>query len=102
MRTVNPVTLYTSKHLPKFEILDFGSEKTATKVKICPISEQDYAKIEVFESTKDKASAKKYFTENLEKFSENCEVKDLDLSKKENNSLNKYSFEFDQFLKDKK
>ena len=102
MRTVNPVTLYTSKHLPKFEILDFGSEKTATKVKICPISEQDYAKIEVFESTKDKSSAKKYFTENLEKFNENCEVKDLDLSKKENNSLNKYSFEFDQFLKDKK
>lgn len=98
LRVVNPVTLFTEKNLPKFEVLDFDSGKNSTKVKICKISEQDFAKIEVFTKTKFKDKAKKYFLENLENFKENCEEKELKIEKKEN-ILNKISFDFNEFLK---
>lgn len=100
-RVTNPVTLYTSKNLPKFEIIDFASEKQNTKVKICRISEENYAKVEVFRATKDKDSAKKYFLENLEKFKNDCQEREVSLSEKKEWILNKFAFDFNDYLKDK-
>ncbi|PZM85612.1 hypothetical protein DLH72_01895 [Candidatus Gracilibacteria bacterium] len=100
-RVVNPVTLYTENNLPKFEVLDFNSGKEKANLKVCRILEENYSKLEVFRKTKDKAFALKYFSENIEKFNDDCEKQEVSLDTKKENSLNKIPFSFDNYLKDK-
>jgi len=57
----NPLTLYTKENLPSFEILDYNTSKTNTKVKICNVPEETYAKIEVFSDYENKEEYNNFF-----------------------------------------
>jgi hypothetical protein len=48
MKIMNKVSLYKNTNPPRFQILEYNSPMEKTKVKICRIPSETYAKIEVF------------------------------------------------------
>jgi hypothetical protein len=61
MKVLDPLTLYTKNNLPTFQIIDYNTPKMKTKIQICPISEEDYAKVEVYLKTGDKKVSNEFF-----------------------------------------
>jgi hypothetical protein len=61
MKVLDPLTLYTKDNLPTFQIIDYNTEKMKTEIQICPISVEDYAKVEVYLKTADKKAANEFF-----------------------------------------
>ena len=65
MRVVEPLSIYTKNNLPKFQILDYNTPKTQTKVKICRVPEETYAKLEVLSSSKNKDFSNNFFKNSI-------------------------------------
>ncbi|MDR1944869.1 MAG: hypothetical protein LBQ59_01975 [Candidatus Peribacteria bacterium] len=61
MKVLDPLSIYTNKNLPTFQVIDYNTEKMKTTVEICNISEEDYAKVEVYLKTANKEEANKFF-----------------------------------------
>ncbi|MDR3151119.1 MAG: hypothetical protein LBU14_06200 [Candidatus Peribacteria bacterium] len=61
MKVSDPLTLYTKDNLPTFQVIDYNTEKMKTMIQVCPISVEDYAKVEVYLKTTNKEEASKFF-----------------------------------------
>lgn len=91
----NPVTLYQDTNAPKFQLLEYNSDKTETTVKICRIENESYAKIEVFSARNDSDFFMNWIDtiKDFECFSKNIKI--------ENNwdkNLKKIDFDFNDVL----
>lgn len=102
MKVLNQVSLYTKNNLPKFEILDFNTDKENAKIKICKISEDSYAKIEVFNNSEYEDKTNEFFkswmkwVDSLE-----CIEKVIEIKEKENinkSKLIKKEFSFNELI----
>ncbi|MDR1988153.1 MAG: hypothetical protein LBQ24_05450 [Candidatus Peribacteria bacterium] len=51
MRVLEPLTIYTKNNLPTFQIIDYNTDKMKTTIQVCPISVDNYAKVEVYLKT---------------------------------------------------
>jgi len=101
MKIIDQVTLYQNNKPPKFQILEYNSWKTKTKIKICKIPDETYAKIEVYRKKAESMNVKNFFRkeiDNLEKI--NCTEKDILLNTSTDNkgTLVKKDFNFDEIL----
>jgi hypothetical protein len=65
MKVLEPLTLYTKQNLPTFQIIDYNTEKMKTKIQICPISAENYAKVEVYLKTGNKTEANEFFKNGI-------------------------------------
>jgi hypothetical protein len=61
LKILDPLTLYTKNNLPIFQVVDYNTEKIKTIIQICPISVEDYAKVEVYLKTANKEEANEFF-----------------------------------------
>ena len=66
MKVVEPLSIYTKDNLPKLQILDYNTPKTSTKVKLCRIPEETYAKVEVLLASDNKEVSNKFFKDEIE------------------------------------
>lgn len=97
----NKVSLYQDNKTPKFSLLEYNSDKTKTKLKICRIPNETYAKIEVFRKRAETEAVEDFFLndiDSLENF--DCKEKELDFSnlKDEKNTFVKMNFDFDDII----
>ncbi len=49
-KNLDNIALYTQNSLPKFQLLEYNSDKKNTKIKICKVGNESYAKLEFFDS----------------------------------------------------
>jgi len=102
MKVLNPLSIYTKDNLPSFQILDYNTPKTATKIKLCRIPEETYAKLEVLSDTQNVDFSNSFFknyTSSLESYE--CIEKDIivkDSSLINQNKLIKKDFSFKDFI----
>jgi len=61
LRKLEKVTLLRDSEATEFELISYDTDKTGAKVKICRISNEDYAKIEVFQEQSGMREEKKNF-----------------------------------------
>ena len=95
MMIKNPVTLYQDTQAPKFQLLEYNSDKTETKVKICRIENESYAKIEVFSARNDSD----FFTNGIDKINTfECFTKNIKINNQKNINLAKIDFDFNDVL----
>ncbi|MDD3144972.1 MAG: MG2 domain-containing protein [Candidatus Gracilibacteria bacterium] len=104
MKVVDPLSIYTKNNLPKFQILDYNSPKTSTKIKICRVPEETYGKIEVLSSSQNKTFTDDFFKNSVptlktfECIEKNIIFKDeKDINK---NTLIKKDFSFSDFVEE--
>jgi lipoate-protein ligase A len=75
------VTLYQDNKPPRFQLLEYNTEKTKSKVKICKISNENYAKIEVYRKQAETSDVNDFFLNQIDKLENlECQEKELDLS----------------------
>ncbi len=86
MRILDKVTLYQNNKLPQFQILEYNSSKTKTKLKVCRIPEETYAKIEVYRKKTETMDVKDFFLNEIDKL-KNFECSDKEIIIKDNLSL---------------
>jgi hypothetical protein len=65
MRVLEPLTIYTKDNLPTFQVIDYNTDKMKTTIQVCPISVEDYAKVEVYLKTANKEEANKFFKDGI-------------------------------------
>ncbi|MDD2907509.1 MAG: alpha-2-macroglobulin family protein [Candidatus Gracilibacteria bacterium] len=65
MKIVEPLSIYTKNNLPKFQVLDYNTSKTQTKIKICRVPEETYGKIEVLSSSDNKTVNDDFFKNSV-------------------------------------
>gem|GEM_PF-597664 len=96
-RILKKMTLFQDTASPKLELLSYDSGKTKTKFKICRIDNETYAKIEVFQSQKGLAEAKKkFFTSGIDSLKTfDCKEKEVSFTtEKSGTKLQKTTFDF--------
>ncbi len=105
MKVIDPLSIYTKNNLPKLQILDYNTPKTQTKIKLCRITEETYAKIEVLSSSQNKDFSNDFFKNQIwnlntyECISKNIifkEEKDIN-----QNKIIKKDFNFSDFINEK-
>lgn len=102
MKVINKVTLFKDTDLPKFQILEYNSDKTTTKVKVCKVSTENYAKMEVFRKDGQPEAIKDFFINKIDNL-EKTECNEKEISFKDNNTsswitLIKKDFNFDDYF----
>jgi hypothetical protein len=81
MKVLDQVTLYQNNKPPRFQILEYNSPKTKTKVKICRIPNETYAKIEVYRKKAETMNVKNFFLNEIDKLEKiDCKEKEIPLS----------------------
>ncbi len=87
IKLLDKVSLYQNNNLPKFQVLQYNSSKTTTKVKACRISNETYAKIEVYRKKAETMNVKDFFLKEIDKLKNfECSEKDLALTPSNNNT----------------
>ena len=81
MKVLDQVTLYQNNKPPRFQILEYNTPKTKTKVKICKISNETYAKIEVYRKRAETMNVRSFFLKEIDKLEKiDCKEKEIPLS----------------------
>ncbi|MDP2090984.1 MAG: alpha-2-macroglobulin family protein [Candidatus Gracilibacteria bacterium] len=81
IKLLDKVSLYQNNKLPKFQVLQYNSAKTKTKIKACRIPTETYAKIEVYRKKAEKMDVKDFFLKEIDKLKNfECSEKDLALN----------------------
>jgi hypothetical protein len=93
MKILDKVTLYQKNKLPQFQIMKYNSSINNTKIKICKISEETYAKIEVYRKRAENIDVKNFFLNDIDKLDKiDCKEKEISLDNKEEKTLIKKNF----------
>jgi len=105
MKVIEPLSIYTKNNLPKFQILDYNTPKTQTKVKLCRIPEETYAKVEVFSSSDNKDVANDFLKNQIETLKTyECIEKTIIFKNEKDinqNKVVKKDFNFSDFINEK-
>jgi len=105
MKVVEPLSIYTKDNLPKLQILDYNTPKTSTKVKLCRIPEETYAKVEVLSSSDNKEVSNKFFKDEIETLKTyECIEKNIIFKDEKDinqNKIIKKDFDFSDFINEK-
>lgn len=105
MKVVEPLSIYTKDNLPKLQILDYNTPKTSTKVKLCRIPEETYAKVEVLSSSDNKEVSNKFFKDEIETLKTyECIEKNIIFKDEKDinqNKIIKKDFNFSDFINEK-
>jgi uncharacterized protein YfaS (alpha-2-macroglobulin family) len=99
LRRLNKVSLFRDTQSPKFELVSYDSGRDQTKVKLCRIDNETYAKIEVYHESKWLTEEKRNFfmsdIDGLETYE--CHEKQINLTEvKSIWKLQRYVFDFDE------
>lgn len=102
MRILDKVSIYQSSKTPEFEILEYNTDIWDTKIQICKISNENYAKIEVFRKQAETIDVEDFFLNKIDSIdSFDCKTKQINISnKKESWKLTKVKFTFDDLIWD--
>ncbi|MBT5492017.1 hypothetical protein HOK00_07210 [bacterium] len=102
MKVLDKVSLYQDNNPPRFQIIEYNSSKTKSKVKICRIPNETYAKIEVFRKKAERTDVKEFFEKEISKL-ENFECSEKEIVYNESTTplepnLIKKDFNFDDLI----
>jgi len=105
MKVLDKVSLYQDNNPPRFQIIEYNSSKTKSKVKICRIPNETYAKIEVFRKKAERTDVKEFFEKEISKL-ENFECSEKEIVYNESTTplepnLIKKDFNFDDLIWEK-
>ncbi|MDD3794035.1 MAG: alpha-2-macroglobulin family protein [Candidatus Gracilibacteria bacterium] len=87
MKVINPLSIYTKENLPTFQILDYNTPKTTTKIRLCKVPEETYAKLEVLSDTQNKDFSNSFF-KNYSTSLKTYECIEKDIIVKDNSLIN--------------
>jgi len=94
------VSLFKDTTPPKIELISFNSWKNKTKIKLCRINTETYAKIEVFNETKwlelEKQEFNKKWIDKLDVYW--CKQKEINITQYSNAKLSKTEITFDDLI----
>jgi len=101
MKILDKVSLYQDNKPPRFQVLEYNTNLKNTKVKICRIPNETYAKIEVFRKQAENKNQKDFFLNEIDKLENfDCKEKNIDFSdlKSDKVELIKKEFNFDDLI----
>ncbi len=95
MKILDKVTLYQNTNPPKFQVLEYNSSITKTKVKLCRIPDDTYAKIEVYRKRAETINVKDFFKKDIDTLKNfDCSEKEIVLKDNNKTTLNKKDLSF--------
>lgn len=90
LRLNNKVSVFTKNNLPEFSLLDYNTSKTNTKISLCRVSEETYAKVENLHKTSNSEFSKDFILNDfssLETFE--CSEKNINFKESKDIDQNK-------------
>jgi hypothetical protein len=81
MKVLDKVSLYQDNKPPRFQVLEYNTDIKNTKVKICRIPNETYAKIEVFRKQAETKDVADFFLNKIDTLKDfDCKEKEIPLS----------------------